>query len=104
MNINILPALKSIDNSIFIIEGEAENNGAAVVDSYRSINPSVESVTIPHTRHLPIWKIRKNSWNRSGFSCNILTTELYMILQLFFNTAVCTENAPELISGAFRIL
>ena len=40
MNINILPALKSIDNSIFIIEGEAENNGAAVVDSYRSINPS----------------------------------------------------------------
>jgi pimeloyl-ACP methyl ester carboxylesterase len=53
MNINILPALKSIDNSIFIIEGEAENNGAAVVDSYRSINPSVESVTIPHTRHLP---------------------------------------------------
>ena len=28
MNINILPALKSIDNSIFIIEGEAENNEA----------------------------------------------------------------------------
>ena len=41
------------NHSIFIIEGEAENNGAAVVDSYRSINPSVESVTIPHTRHLP---------------------------------------------------
>ena len=31
MNINILPALKSIDNSIFIIEGEAENNGAVLL-------------------------------------------------------------------------
>lgn len=53
MNINILPSLKTIDNSIFIIEGEAENNGSAIVESYQNANPSVEAVTIPHTKHLP---------------------------------------------------
>ena len=41
MNINILPALKNIDNSIFIIEGEAENNGDEVIAAYQEANPSI---------------------------------------------------------------
>ncbi len=53
MNINILPALKNIDNSIFIIEGEAENNGDAVIAAYQEANPSIEAVMIPYTKHLP---------------------------------------------------
>ncbi|MED9881666.1 MAG: alpha/beta fold hydrolase [Blautia sp.] len=53
MNINILPALKNIDNSIFIIEGEAENNGDEVIAAYQEANPSIEAVMIPHTKHLP---------------------------------------------------
>jgi pimeloyl-ACP methyl ester carboxylesterase len=53
MNINILPSLKALDNSIFIIEGETENNGSAITEAYQNANPSIETVTIAHTRHLP---------------------------------------------------
>lgn len=53
MNINILPSLKALDNSIFIIEGEAENNSSSILEAYQTANPSIEAVTIAHTKHLP---------------------------------------------------
>ena len=53
MNINILPSLKAVDNSIFVIEGEAENNAKAVIEEYQNANPSVEAVTLERTKHFP---------------------------------------------------
>lgn len=53
MNIDITRALKEIDNSLYIVEGEAENNGEATVAAYQNINPSVEAVTINETKHFP---------------------------------------------------
>lgn len=53
MNINITHGLKAIDNSIYIIEGEAENNGNNVVKDYQNINPSIEAVSIKKTKHFP---------------------------------------------------
>ena len=35
MNINIRHAVESIDNSIYIVEGEDEPNGAAIVEAYQ---------------------------------------------------------------------
>ena len=53
MNIDITRALKEIDNSLYIVEGEAENNGEATVEAYQNINPSVETVTLNETKHFP---------------------------------------------------
>ena len=64
MNINILPALKNIDNSIFIIEGEAENNGDEVIAAYQEANPSIEAVMILIQNIFLMWRTRKNFWNR----------------------------------------
>lgn len=52
-NLNISHGLKSIDNSIFIVEGEEEPTGKSIVDSYMSINPAIESTTVKHSKHLP---------------------------------------------------
>lgn len=53
MNISIAHNLKAIDNSILIVEGEAENNGTSIVDSYCLLNPAIESVTIKKSKHFP---------------------------------------------------
>jgi len=53
MNIDITRGLKNIDNSLYIVEGEAENNGQAITESYQAVNPSVEVFTIMETKHYP---------------------------------------------------
>ena len=53
MNIDITRGLKEIDNSLYIVEGEAENNGEAIVEAYKNVNPSVEAVTLKETKHFP---------------------------------------------------
>lgn len=53
MNINIGHNVKSIDNSILIVEGEAENNGNSIIDSYCTLNPAIEAVTIKKSKHFP---------------------------------------------------
>ena len=53
MNINIRHAVESIDNSIYIVEGEDESNGAAIVEAYQKVNPAIESATIPCSKHFP---------------------------------------------------
>lgn len=40
MNIDITRGLKEIDNSLYITEGEAENNGEAIIEAYQNVNPS----------------------------------------------------------------
>ena len=53
MNIDITRGLKNIDNSLYIVEGEAENNGQAITESYQAVNPSAEVFTIMGTKHYP---------------------------------------------------
>lgn len=53
MNINIESGLKSIDNSIFIIEGAEEPNNQAVLNSYKELNPAIESVIVEKSKHFP---------------------------------------------------
>lgn len=53
VNINIAHALKKIDNSIFIISGSGIQQSSEVQESYMSLNPSVETAFIEHTKHLP---------------------------------------------------
>ena len=53
MNINISHAVKSLDNSIYIVEGEDESNGAGIVEDYCKANPAIESATIPYSKHFP---------------------------------------------------
>lgn len=53
MNIDIVQSLKTIDNSIYIIEGAAENNGGAIMEEYRNANPSIEGTVLPRTKHFP---------------------------------------------------
>ena len=50
MNIDITRGLKEIDNSLYIVEGEAENNGEAIVEAYKNVNPSVEAVMIKRNK------------------------------------------------------
>lgn len=53
MNIDITHALNEIDNCIYIVEGEAENNASAIVESYKKVNPSVEAVILKKNKHFP---------------------------------------------------
>lgn len=53
MNIDITQALEVIDNSIFIIEGASENNAIAITEEYKRVNPSIETVIFPNSKHLP---------------------------------------------------
>lgn len=52
-NISINHALKSIDNSIFIISGEQETNQQEITETYCSLNPSIETFTVSYTKHMP---------------------------------------------------
>lgn len=51
--INIAHALKSLDNSIFIVGGEGEGGIQETIAMYTSLNTSVESVILPKAKHLP---------------------------------------------------
>ena len=53
INFNITNALKSINNSIFIIGGKEEYNVENIMDTYLSCNNSIEVAYIENSRHLP---------------------------------------------------
>ena len=53
MNINISHALKALDNSIYIVEGEAEPNEKAITKDYCASNPAIEVSVLKETKHLP---------------------------------------------------
>ena len=66
MNIDITRAVKSIDNSVYIVEGEAENNGQAITEAYQAVNPSVEAVTLDETRHFPQFEVPEKLLEQIG--------------------------------------
>lgn len=53
MNINITHALKSMDNSVYIVEGDSEINGGDIVADYMETNPSFESAVVKASKHIP---------------------------------------------------
>ena len=50
---NIAHALKTINNSIYIIEGKSEKRAEESVALYTSINPAIEYEIISHSKHFP---------------------------------------------------
>lgn len=52
-NTNIIHAIKSINNSIYIAVGEAEPHGLDTIADYLTCNPAIESSVIPRSKHLP---------------------------------------------------
>lgn len=51
--INTSRAIKDINNSIYILAGEYEENMKEIVADYQELNSSIESSTINKTKHLP---------------------------------------------------
>ena len=52
MNINIIHALKEINNSIIIIAADGKENNHTIMDNYVYYNPSIESVFVARSRQL----------------------------------------------------
>ena len=50
---NIIKTLEKINNSIYILGGEAEPDIDLTIKEYTKCNPAIESSTIANTRHLP---------------------------------------------------
>ena len=53
VNIDIRHVLQTLDNSIYIVEGEDEINGTAIVEDYCKMNPSIETAVIEKSKHFP---------------------------------------------------
>ena len=53
INCNIAHGLKSIDNSIFLVGGEAKEGISETIALYSSLNPSIEQEIISATKQLP---------------------------------------------------
>lgn len=52
-NTNFIHAFKELNNSIYIIGGEFEENIDDILEQYTELNPSIETAIIKNTRHLP---------------------------------------------------
>lgn len=53
MNVDITNALKTINNSIYIVSGDKETNSENIAKEYQKINPSIEIAAIENAKHLP---------------------------------------------------
>ena len=53
VNLNITHALKSINNSIYIIGGALEDGIQETLALYTALNPSIETELLPKAKHLP---------------------------------------------------
>ena len=51
-NINIVHALKKINNSIYLIGSKGNENMGRIIDSYISYNPSIESSFVGDSKYL----------------------------------------------------
>ena len=52
-NVNVIPALKRVNNSIIIIKGAKHEFMAEIADDYTSFNPAIEVVEIANSKYLP---------------------------------------------------
>lgn len=53
VNNNIYSALKSIDQSIYIVAGKDEKNMEEILSQYTMANPAIETSVIHNSKHLP---------------------------------------------------
>ena len=53
MNVDITNALKTINNSIYIISGDKETNSSNIAKEYQKINSSIETAVVRNAKHLP---------------------------------------------------
>jgi pimeloyl-ACP methyl ester carboxylesterase len=53
INNNIYPALKSIQQDIYIVASKNEKNVTDILNQYTAANPSIETTVINHCKHLP---------------------------------------------------
>lgn len=53
MNLSIGHALKELDHSLYLVEGEGEPNSDSVIQEYKSVNAAIETVKLNRTKHLP---------------------------------------------------
>ncbi len=59
-NINIIHALKKINNSIYLIVSKEKEGGKEIVDNYISCNPSIEASYISSSKYLPQMEVPNN--------------------------------------------
>lgn len=59
-NINILHALKNINNSIYLIGSKNQKAMKEIIDSYISYNPSIEASYIKESKFLPQLEVPEN--------------------------------------------
>lgn len=50
---NIAPAIKTLNNSIYIIHGKSEKRADENAALYSALNPSIECEMISHAKHFP---------------------------------------------------
>lgn len=51
--VNIYHCMKALDNSIFIISGDEDSRNAEIAYKYECILPSIETMKVENTKHLP---------------------------------------------------
>lgn len=59
-NINIVHALKKINNSIYLIGSKEKEGNKEIIDQYISINPSIEASFLSGSKYLPQLEIPNN--------------------------------------------
>lgn len=52
-NLNIVHGLRSVNQSIVILEGEEEPGSREIVENYTEFNPAIESTYISESKHFP---------------------------------------------------
>ena len=52
-NVNVIPALKRVNNSIILVTGKEHEFMSEIAEDYVSFNPAIEVVDIPQTKYLP---------------------------------------------------
>ena len=53
LNVNIINALKNVQNDMIIIYGTKLKNEKEIVESYRKINPNISTIPLSETKFLP---------------------------------------------------
>lgn len=53
LHVNIIDALRAINNNIYILYGEQDEKAKKIAEQYVFHNPSIETASIPGSRHYP---------------------------------------------------
>ena len=69
MNLNILHAIKEINNNITIIQGSEVQDRKTILENYEYYNSAIESVVIEDTKLLP--HLEKSQLTNNTIKCYI---------------------------------